>query len=158
MVIRNVSFFRAGSFALACLFATTAQAVVVTVDSTQYNVTMVAGTYTSLSPTLQNQVWWGSSNTALAFANAVGQQGLPNFGIMGPLFAWAVEGDSIGSLVSSRALTSTNIPLSLTIAAGDPTSHTYAVASQVGVPDSGVTIAMLGAALTALVALRRHLT
>ncbi len=157
MNFQSLNLFRAGFFAIGCLFATTSQAIVVTVNSTDYDVTTITGTYLSVAPTLQNQVWWGSSDTSLAFANAVGTQGLPNFGIIGPLFTWAVEGDLISSLVSSRALTATNIPLSLNIAAGDPQPYTYAVASRTSVPDSGATLAMFGVTLAGMIAIRRRL-
>jgi hypothetical protein len=91
---RTFTLLRAACLALAlsCLLAATSKAVVVTVNSLQYDVTSITGNYPSLSSTLQGQVWWGNQSLATGFAGAVGLQlGTPNLGTFTPLFVWSVS-------------------------------------------------------------------
>ena len=152
-MIRKLKFLRAGAFAFACLSATAARAVIVTVNSVQYDVSTVTGNYASLASTLQSQVWWGNESVADSFAAAVGGHfGFPNSSLGGPFFAFATS----GSDVVARAWQFGGSTLGILVLG--PASRTFAVAHQVGsVPDSGITSAMLCLALGALIALRRRL-
>src|SRR5688572_17430361 len=156
----KINLLRAGAlaFAIACLSATTARAVVVTVNSVQYDVTAITNTPTNLFPTLQTQPWFGNQSTVLDFAAAVGLQlGTPNVVAqfpLGPLFVYSGNANNYLSVAISPPAIFFVVPDS-----GDPDApRTFAVASQVrGVPDSGATIAMLCFALGGLVTLRRRL-
>jgi hypothetical protein len=160
MKIVNLSFARAAAFALASMFATTAQAVLVTVDSVQYDVTTAVGTYPSLSATLQSQIWYGNSSLAEDFAYAVGGQlGFPasgNFG-QGPFFAYSVTDTSLSSAtVTDIVLGSPNTAFTLFFG-GNDNPFTFAVVQQGStVPDGGTTAAMLGLAMAGLISLRRR--
>ncbi len=69
--------------------ASSANALVFNVNSTNYDITTVTGTANGLSTLLQSQPWWGSSSQSFKFALAVGSSfGFPNFSnTNGPLFA-----------------------------------------------------------------------
>jgi len=73
-----------------------AQALVVTVNSQDWEVTTFTGSYASSSSKFETAAnggvmpWWGSSTNAQAFATAVGSGlGLPNFSAYGPFFGFA---------------------------------------------------------------------
>ncbi|WP_071191216.1 hypothetical protein [Trichormus sp. NMC-1] len=55
--------------AMTCL--SPANAVVVTLNNTQYNVTTVGGTFNSNQIALELNPWWGQSDVAQSFANQV---------------------------------------------------------------------------------------
>lgn len=70
-----------------------AQAVTVTIEDQQYEVSTVVGTFDDLEATLTAQVWWGDDNLAGDFFEAVGDSlGFPNDPLisnpLGPLFAF----------------------------------------------------------------------
>jgi hypothetical protein len=150
--------FRVGSFAIACLFATTAQAVVVTVNSTQYDVTSLFGNPGSALTTLQTQPWWGNSSTATSFAAAVtGQLGFPNSSLtLGPLFAYGISG--IGDLQYIVYTSGGSIAAGIMLQS-NPFPSTFAVAQPVtgNVSDTGSSFALLGLALAGVAAVRRRL-
>jgi hypothetical protein len=155
------NFLRVGSFALACLFATSAQAVVVTVNSVQYDVSTIFGTYPSLVSTLQSQPWYGSPTAADNFAYAVsGQLGFPAPGntTFGPFFAFAVSANSLDSAAASSIFSGIANTSFVGFVGGTTDPHTFAIIQPTsGVPDAGVTAAMLGLALVGLTAVRRRL-
>jgi hypothetical protein len=73
--------------------ASPAQALLVTVNGTDYNVSTVTQSYNQNPGLLQSQPWWGSQSLATQFATQVGLAfGSPNsfgiFGNRGPLFAY----------------------------------------------------------------------
>jgi hypothetical protein len=157
---RTFTLIRAAGLALAlsCLTATTSKAVVVTVNSVQYDVTSITSNYPSLSSTLQEQVWWGNQSLATSFATAAGLQlGAPNPGSISPLFVWNVSGSDL----VARATGTLNTGVFTVLVSNGVNVQaplTYAVAQLAAVPDSGGTLAMLGTALAGLIALRRRFT
>ena len=87
----------AAALAAISLSPGSAQALVVTVGGTQYDVTTFTGSYNSDTNKFETAAnsgvmpWWGSdSSLAEAFASQVGlEMGLPNYSnTHGPLFAW----------------------------------------------------------------------
>jgi hypothetical protein len=102
---RNLATSVAVALAGICLSAGSAQAVVVTVDGVQYDVTTFTGSYDSDTNKFQTpdnggvMPWWGSESTANAFAAAVGSSlGEPNTistDTFGPIFAVRSEGGAI---------------------------------------------------------------
>ena len=139
---------------LACMLST-AKAVVVTVNSVQYDITTVTTSFNAASATLQSQPWWGSDPIGIQFATAVGGQlGFPvNSGAYGPAFATLLPSSTLVFLVGFNSSTQV-VDLLQTDAAG---ALSYAVARRISsVPESGATIVMLGAALAGLIALRRR--
>ena len=151
---------RAGTLALglACL-SVPANAVVVTVNSVQYDITTVTDTPTNLFTQLQTQPWWGNESTAGLFANQVGSQfGYPHtiifLGGVGPFFAFSGTPNSF----SYAALTSAVGVTSSGLTGSENSPRTFAVATTVpSVPDSGATAVLLGTALAGLIGLRRWL-
>jgi hypothetical protein len=112
----------AAALAAISLSPGSAQAYVVTVGGTQYDVTTFTGTYNdniSKFATAANSgvmPWWGNSNTAGVFANAVALGlGQPNLGNrFGPAFAYAAGGGVVNYIlwdtVHSSVLFNTNSP------------------------------------------------
>ena len=82
---------------MGVLGAGSAQALVVTVDNQQWDVTTFKGKYNNNIELLQRQVWWGNQDTAEKFASAVGNGlNFPNRrfiagpqGTAGPFFAFS---------------------------------------------------------------------
>ena len=75
-----------------------AQALVVTVNSVQYDVTTFTGTYNDNSSKFKTPAnggvmpWWNNSTLAMSFATAVGTNlGYPNLGVAGPVFGYGWE-------------------------------------------------------------------
>ena len=96
------------------LISTQAHAVTVTVGQTSYELGSVTGSFDSINLTnpslLQSQTWWGDSNLALQFANALNPSDItwsPNFG----LFAYSTSGGNINVWVRSNSVFSTSAPL-----------------------------------------------
>ena len=79
---------------MGVLGAGQAQALVVTVDNQQWDVTTFEGTYNKNDTLLQDQEWWGNQDTAEKFASAVGNGlNFPNLSLgtvvgVGPYFAF----------------------------------------------------------------------
>jgi hypothetical protein len=101
MIRFSTSFRKLGLGAAAALAAVSlspgsAQAFVVTVGGTQYDVTTFTGSYNSDTNKFETAAnggvmpWWGSESLAEGFASLVGLElGLPNYSnTHGPLFAW----------------------------------------------------------------------
>ena len=96
--MRNTLMIKAATLAATVAMTTTvsgvmssAQAATIssTVNGVNYNITTVKGTFDSLQSTLESQPWWGSTTLAGQFASAADNSlGLPNFGILGPFFAY----------------------------------------------------------------------
>jgi hypothetical protein len=92
------------ALAAISLSAGSAQAVVVTVDGVQYDVTTFTGSYNDNTSKFQTPAnggvmpWWGSSVLAVQFATQVGSGlGQPNnLGTpFGPVFAYATSGQNL---------------------------------------------------------------
>ena len=126
---------------MGVLGAGQAQALVVTVDNQQWDVTTFEGTYNNNVPLLQSQVWWGSQATAESFASAVGD-GLSFrnlLGTVGPAFAFRTSQTSVplvGTVrwVNASAETSLGDNIDLTILRS--TRFTWATATKVTAPNS----------------------
>lgn len=74
MIAATKGFVRSAGLILAVslpLISTKAHAVTVTVGTNTYEVGVVTGSYNDNSATLQGQPWWGSLQTASAFADAL---------------------------------------------------------------------------------------
>ncbi len=80
----------ANAAAISLLGFSPAQAVVVTVNGTDYDITNQSTTYNASTSLLQSQPWWGDPVLASSFANAVGSQlgGVNISGAFGPAFAF----------------------------------------------------------------------
>ena len=97
-----------GGLATAALIgiASPANALTITVDSQDWEISTIEGSFDELQSTLVDQVWWGNKDYATAFARAVQasesstglkELGLPNFlfpqsnirDFFGPFFAYA---------------------------------------------------------------------
>jgi len=135
-------------------FATLANAVTVTVNSTQYDVSTAFGNFTPIpgeivepwwtnSTELMAQPWWGNQSLAHEFAAAVGGNlGYPNTPVIGPFFAysftdsWIVVMEYSGSSV----IYSQTLP--------DTFFGTFARATLV--PDSGMSAVLLAFGLAAI--------
>jgi hypothetical protein len=97
----------AAALAAISLSPGSAQAYVVTVGGTQYDVTTFTGSYNGNSSkfaTASNggaMPWWGNSNTAREFANAVagGLGGLNLDNRFGPAFAYSAGGGVVNSIL-----------------------------------------------------------
>jgi hypothetical protein len=130
------------------------------VNSVQYDVTTVVGTYPSLSSTLQNQVWYGNPSLADDFAYAVGGQlGFPIFSnfSLGPFFAFEVTDTTLrGAAVYDIVLGSVHTVV-FEVTGALTTPYTFATIQQVStVPDVGTTAVMLGLAMAGMMSLRRR--
>ena len=109
---------------MGVLGAGQAQALVVTVDNQQWDVTTFEGTYNNNIPLLQSQEWWDIQATAEKFASAVGNGlNFPNlFGTVGPYFAFRESQVNLGftrfNVVNSNVETvlgiNTDLPARLT--------------------------------------------
>jgi hypothetical protein len=92
----------AGAAALTMSLGLFAEAAMIEVDGTQYEVTTVTGTAADLESTLRAQPFFGSVGDAIDFATALGPQlGTPNDDL-GPLFVFDLR---VGNdpLIASRA-------------------------------------------------------
>jgi hypothetical protein len=89
---------------MGVLGAGQAQALVVTVDNQQWDVTTFEGTYNNNIPLLQSQEWWDIQATAEKFASAVGNGlNFPNLlGTAGPYFAFSEGQFNLGLLGTVR--------------------------------------------------------
>jgi hypothetical protein len=118
----------------SALAITTAQAAIVTVDGTRYDVSTITGTAEDLQGELESQVFFGSVGAASDFAGAVGTSlGTPN-GDNGPLFVFNLRtGDNpvIGARTFSTGLFGGVVGFQSEATDG---TFTFAVAEQVVVP------------------------
>ncbi|MCG7522765.1 VPLPA-CTERM sorting domain-containing protein [Ruegeria sp. Ofav3-42] len=75
-------------------FSSAANAVTVSYDGHDWEVSVLVGTYESNDTLLQSQIWWGNSTIAETFASAVADWfGYPNTNFspdIGPLFATSI--------------------------------------------------------------------
>src|SRR5262245_55483674 len=62
----------ASALLVTALFANSARAVVISINSTLYDVQFIVGSYNDNIATLMDQPWWNSPSTAQAAALAVG--------------------------------------------------------------------------------------
>jgi hypothetical protein len=139
------------AFLLLAMFKS-ASAVVVTVNSVQYDITTITTSFTAGSLELMAQPWWSDSQTSVDFASAVGGSlGTPNFGgLSGPYFAYDVPFNREFAAGYFAPV------VGHTTALGDATDQewTYAVASQV--PDSGSALYLSLITLPALLFVERR--
>ena len=137
---------KALAIALAFLaFAKLANAVPVTVNSVQYDITTVTTTLAADSAELISQPWWGNETLAINLANALGGAlGFPNvsIGSYGPLFAYNSEEGFLYAKVKDDYGV-------LSLAAPTVSTFTFAVVSSV--PDSASTLGLTLLSATALV-------
>lgn len=138
--------------AIALMFTAQAKAVTITLGANNYNVTAYTPGADALTiqSLLASQPWWGDNSLAFNAASQVGLQlGSPNQGL-GPIFATST---STGALQWANQGVF-NVAFNATYS-----GYTFAIVDQPqtpSVPDSGATIALLGASLLGLTALRRR--
>ncbi len=121
------------------MFGHPAQAVTINSSVGVYEVTFVEGTALDLEALLTVQAWYDTGSDALAreFASLVGTQlGLPNFGILGPYFAYDGVPETEGNvdLCFFNSGPFTNAVQCSDGFVTDDVGRAYAVASQVPEP------------------------
>lgn len=136
--------------AAACL---SSDCKTVTYQGTSYDVSKLTGTFNDLQSTLTQQIWWGSSSAASAFAGLVGGDlGFPNGGVnfsFGPYFAFASP--SAVGLFAYGTVNSSPPEVSGPFVASDDQLYTYAVAtSSVPVPTPALLPGLIGMGVAAL--------
>jgi hypothetical protein len=128
----------AAALAAISLSPGSAQALVVTVGGTQYDVTTFTGSYNSDTNKFETAAnggvmpWWGSDSLAEAFASHVGiAMGLPNYSnTHGPLFAWRFRlQDAIDNCYYISGTTGCGI-------ANSSNTHVYAQATPYAAPST----------------------
>jgi|GEM_PF-4028267 len=153
----------------ACMLtglSSSANAVLITLGGTDYEITTTTGSYSDNASLLQSQPWWTGGRDvtdADSAATQVGDQlGLPNdfglpVGFTGPLFATFEYFTGVGGTSYSPV---TNSSWGAANRDGDA-AITFAIVGEDGdsrkVPSGGATGLMLGTALFGLAALRRRL-
>ena len=124
-------------------FADAAEAALITLNGTDYEVSTVVGTYNDLSSTLEMTPWFGDSALATNAATQVGAAfGFPNDNV-GPLFA---SGVGFPVFVEAAAFNGSTTIFSPT-ATINVFSETYAIATEVQTITDPLTILGAGAAI-----------
>ena len=131
---------------LSFAVASVANAIPVTVNSVEYDITTVTTTFSNDSALFMSQPWWNNFDLASQFAAAVGDDlGMPNYsGFRGPLFAYTTT-----TLVFSGVFPLT-FGYGIQSFMGDPL--TYAIVAPV--PDSASTLILTAAGLLAAFVVR----
>ena len=80
---------KALAFVSLLAIAPLANALVITVDSVQYDISAVQTTFSDSSVLLMDQPWWGDEAAAYLFAATVGDFFVESIGRWGPLFAYS---------------------------------------------------------------------
>ena len=129
---------------LSFAVASVANAIPVTVNSVEYDITTITTTFNNDSALLMSQPWWGNYDLASQFTAAVGGDlGMPNYsGFIGPLFAYTTT-----TLVFSTAF-----PVVGWTQSFDGTPFTYAIVAPV--PDSASTLILTAGGLLAAFVVR----
>jgi len=147
-------------FIIALLSTASARAIVVTVNSVQYDVTGITDTAENIFPTLQSQVWWNNLDLAKIFSDEVTDKlGYPNsiYESEGPFFLYNREPHQLSATAYFSTWSATS-PFQLLGENAGRTTYTFATASRVvSTPDAGLTVGLLIAALSGLVCLRRRI-
>ena len=142
--------FRILTFALLTFaFASVANAIPVTVNSVEYDITTITTTFDSDSTLLMSQPWWLNAELASQLAEAVGYDlGTPNVYdplAFGPYFAYTLQRQLPPIVVYSKAFPYTSANDVVATGSGDPT--TYAIVARV--PDSASTLILTAAGVLA---------
>ena len=142
--------------ALSATFAPKAEAIIISVDGTDYEISTVTGSIAANIPLIQSQPWYGSSSkTETAASDVLLSLGLQN-GIIGPYFIYEVN-DSLfrASYYASNLTPPSVISASHRHSGAQEGDRTWAVATRV--PDAASTLALFGLSLLGLASLRRKL-
>jgi hypothetical protein len=139
--------------AMGVLLASTqfASAVTITVDGTNYDVSVLVTSYNANLALLQNQPWWdadGGSDAAIAAVDVASFFGLPNSigGVStGPLFLWPGAGVGV-SFIAYNSFGGTSAgPLDAS------NNYTFAIATPSNnIPDAGSSALLFALSVTAL--------
>ncbi len=147
----------ATTVALATLaFANAAEAALITLNGTDYEVSTVVGTYNDLSSTLEMTPWFGDEALTTSAAIQVGDA----FGIFdntgtGPLFAKGIS--SIVDIILEGATFNGSTTQFSIFLIGTPDLATYAIATEVQPIPEPLTILGAGAAIAFGAAFKRKL-
>ncbi|MDD5273057.1 MAG: PEP-CTERM sorting domain-containing protein [Methylovulum sp.] len=136
--------------------AAPAQAIFITVNSTQYDVVTVTDSYNNISARLQSTPWWGTGATnTISFVNALGASfGYPNLGGGGthrtPYFAYQLQSTFPDTLFITQGIGLGGVVQS------PSSSVTYAVlASESSSVPEPTTLGLMGLGLMSAIGTRR---